>query len=329
MGHAEACLVAVAASAVVVDEEVVFDVFNLDPWATLSAWSQAGNNTDDVQRLVEDFREQGCCSADDVCGLELESVAGPVPLLKEPAEDKLTVGVRSRDDVGGVGRTPTDTVFLDVWGLDDDDLAPGRVDLGVLDAVEGEGSETGTVEDGVRAREVGLADVGELFSHEGDGQLLEVSLEVGEEEWAVEVPRREGDAELGAGRKLCCGDDAEVLDVLAEGGDLLVVGVFVPDLRAGSLVEAARSAAELLLQLLEVCVGVFVPGKGLRVVWRDAGEVPAGPRRRVVDRLVAWKVFSDDGDACRGDACLGDEAVGGVEADDAGSKHDDVGHGAA
>lgn len=41
------------------------------------------------------------------------------------------------------------------------------------------------------------------------------------------------------------------------------------------------------------------------------------------------KVFSDDGDACRGDACLGDEAVGGVEADDAGSKHDDVGHGAA
>ncbi|GAV28131.1 hypothetical protein PMKS-001600 [Pichia membranifaciens] len=185
-----------------VDEEVVFDVFELDSWAALSAWSEAGDDPDDVEGLVEDLREQGGCPADDVFGLELEGVAGPVPLLEEPAEDELAVGVWSRDDVGGVGRSPADAVLLDVGRLDDNNLASGWVDLGVFDAVEGEGAETGAVEDGVCAREVSLANVRELSSHKGDAKTCEVDLEVREEEGAVEIPSGEGDTELGARRQL-------------------------------------------------------------------------------------------------------------------------------
>ena len=76
-----------------------------------------------------------------------------------------------------------------------------------------------------------------------------------------------------------------------------------------------------------MCVGVLVPGEGLWVVGRDAGEVPAGPRRRVVDGLVARKVFPDDGDVGGADARIVDEAVGRVKTDDSGPEHDDVRHG--
>ena len=202
MGHAEAGLVAVATGAVVVDEEVVFDVFELDSWAALSAWSEAGDDPDYVKGLLKDLREQGGCPADDVFGLELEGIAGPIPLLEEPPEDELAVGMWSRDDVGGVGGPPANAVFLDVGRLDDNDLASSWVDLGVLDAVEGGSAEAGAVEDGVCAREVSLANVGELSSHKGDAETCEVGLEVREEEGTVEVPGSEGDTELGARRQL-------------------------------------------------------------------------------------------------------------------------------
>lgn len=52
MGHAEAGLVAVTAGTVVVDEKLVFDVFELDSRTTMPAWSEAGVDTDNVERFV-------------------------------------------------------------------------------------------------------------------------------------------------------------------------------------------------------------------------------------------------------------------------------------
>lgn len=86
--------------------------------------------------------------------------------------------MRSWYDVGDVGWTPSDLVLLDMRCFHYDNLASRRVDLGVLDAVEGESAETGAVEHGVCVREVRLTDVGEFSTDEGDTKTLEVLLEV-------------------------------------------------------------------------------------------------------------------------------------------------------